>query len=97
MKKFTYSENNQHAWDQGLKENARKSAKENAIKAYEANKKPIYSEKLDIQFGSIVEAATYLQTYFFENTKLESLKTYICLLLKNKITKSKYDYGWQYI
>ena len=74
-----------------------KIQEKNAIKAQEARKMPIYSEKLDMQFNSISEAATYLKTHYFENATFECLKTSIRLLLTNKVTKSKFDFGWSNI
>lgn len=92
----TSSENNQHAWDQGLMENTRKSVKKNISIANEARKIPIYSKDLDLKFESCTEAATYIQTHYFENITLGCLKSSICSLLNNKITKSKFDFGWKY-
>lgn len=89
----TPKENSQHAWQTGLKENVRKKL----IIVYEANKTPVFSSKLNMQFNSIVDAATYLQSNYFENTTLICLRTSIFNLLNNKVTKSKYDYGWEYI
>ena len=89
----TYSENTKHAWDTGLMENARKAA----IIATEASKKQIYSKKLDITFNSCSEAANYLQSNYFKNNNLMTIQSSICSLLNNKVTKSKYDYGWQYV
>ena len=89
----TRERNMQHAWTTGLMENARKAV--SIMK--ELNKKPIYSKKLDINFNSTVDAATYLQTHYFENSTLDSLKTGIRLLLTNQIKKSKFDFGWEYI
>ena len=89
----TYSENTKHAWDTGLMENARKAA----IIATEASKKQIFSKKLDLKFESCTEAANYIKNNYFEDIKLGCLQSYISRLLKNKITKSKYDFGWQYV
>lgn len=92
----TYSENTKHAWKTGLMENTRKAVKKNAIIATEARKKQIFSSKLNIYFESTVEAAIYLQNNYFENTTLGCLKTSIFKLLNNKVTKSKFDFGWEY-
>ena len=89
----TNIENIQHAWKTGLCKNTGK----NAIIAQEAHKIPIYSKKLDIKFKSLTEAATYIKTYYFENSKLGCLKTIIGRLLNNKVTKSKYDFGWKFV
>ena len=89
----TAKENIQHAWQTGLCKNTRK----NAIIASEAAKKPVYSKKLDLKFESTVEAANYLQSKYFEDINLASLEMGINYLLKNKIKKSKYDFGWSYI
>ena len=78
-------ENIQHAWKNSLCENVRKAVKV-----------PIYSKKLDLKFGSCTEAATYIQTHYFENTTLGCLQTNISRLLKNKGIKSKFDFSWEY-
>ena len=93
----TSVENNQHAWDQGLRENARKAVKKSISIAQEARKIPIYSKKLNMQFGSCTEAAKYIQSIYFEDIKVGFLKNYIFNLLNKKITKSKFDYGWSYV
>ena len=93
----TQKQNIQHAWKNFLCENVRKAVKKNIIKAYEVRKKPIYSKDLDLKFESLTEAATYLKTHYFENSKLEYLQTGISKLLNNKIVKSKYDFSWEYV
>ena len=104
----TSSENTKHAYYTGLMENTRKAvkhawqtglmknSKKNAIIAQEAHKKPIYSKKLDLKFESCVEAAKYIQSNYFKNIKLIYLQNGISSLLNNKVTKSKFDYGWKY-
>lgn len=87
----TAKQNNQHAWDTGLRENARKSIKI----MIESIKKPIYSSKLDLKFDSCTEAATYIQENYFKNTNLMTIQSSISLLLLNKNRKSKYDFGWR--
>lgn len=89
----TSKENIQHAYKNGLMENSKK----NAIIAHESRKIPIYSSKLDMRFESCTEAANYVQTYYFEDIKLGCLKEIIRRLLLNKITKSRYDFGWKYV
>lgn len=93
----TAKENIQHAFLTGLMENCRKASKESVKKAHETNKKPVYSKKLDMQFESRTEAAKYIQSNYFKDTKLECLQTGISLLLLNKVTKSKYDFFWSYV
>lgn len=93
----TSKQNMKHAWQTGLYENSRKSAKKNIIIATEARKIPIYSKDLDLKFESLTEAAIYLQSNYFENIKLEFLINYIFKLLNNKVVKSKYDFGFQYV
>ena len=93
----TYSENIQHAYNAGLKENTRKATKKNIIKAVEALKVPIFSKKLNMQFESLTEAATYIQSIYFKNSKLETINSSIGKLLLNQIYKSKYDYGFKYV
>lgn len=78
----THKQNVQHGWKTGL---------------CKANKKPIYSKKLDLKFESVTEAANYVQTYYFEDTKLTTIQSYICMLLKNKTTNTNFDYGWEYV
>lgn len=89
----TRNQNIQHAYKTGLMENTRKSI----ILSNEVRTTQIYSKKLNMQFGSCTEAANYLKNNYFEDIKLESLQTIISKLLKNRITKSKFDFGWQYV
>lgn len=81
----TPKQNIQHAWQTGLCENAINS-----------RKIPVYSSKLNMRFESYYDAATYIQSNYFEDIKLKLLKISIGKLLKNQITKSKYDFGWEY-
>lgn len=89
----TAKENIQHAWDTGLMKNARKGL--SIMK--EANKKPIYSSKLDIKFESIKSASRYIQKTYYSNVNVDSIRVYIRDLLKGRKQTSIYDYGWSYI
>lgn len=89
----TAKENIHHGWKNGLYENTRK----NIILANEAHKIPIYSSKLELKFESCTEAAIYLQSNYFEYATLGCLKNYIFKLLNNKVTKSKFDFAWEYV
>lgn len=93
----TQKQNIQHAFKTGLMENTRKAGKKNAIIAHESRKIPIYSKDLDLKFESCTEAAIYLQSNYFEYATLGCLKNYIFKLLNNKVTKSKFDFSWEYV
>lgn len=104
----THKQNVQHGWQTGLMENTRKATKhawqtglmENTRKsvsiAIESRKIPIYSKDLDLKFESCSDAVNYLKTHYFENTTFGCLQKSICNLLNNKVTKSKFDFGWEY-
>lgn len=98
----TRNQNIQHAYKTGLCENARKASKErmaNVIRMMgtEANKMPVFSKKLNMQFESVRCASRYIQKTYHSNINVGTIKTGICSLLKNKTNKSKFDYGWSYI
>lgn len=89
----TNSENIQHAFKTGLMENSKK----NIIKAYEASKKPVYSEKLVMQFESIRSASIYVKEHYFNNSTVGSISSTITDLIAGRKQTSMYDYGWEII
>ena len=90
LEHISFSDNSLHAYKIGL---SKVSIKE----AIETRKKQIYSKKLDIKFNSCAEAARYIQSNYFKNTNLITIKNAICHITKGLSLNYKYDFGWKII